>query len=101
MMRPSREAVGIGARIAALQVNLVRAHAIELDQSRTIEIDAAIRTHVDPGQPSGDPVGVELLIPRAIERIGHVKTLAVAADLDHLRRAVERPVRTRWMRLAA
>src|SRR5258705_14006854 len=101
MTHLSREAVRIGAGVTALQVNLVRTHAVALDESGLIELDAAVRAHVDLGQPALDAVGIELIVPRAIQRVGHVEALAVTADLDHLRCTVERFVRTRWMRLAA
>ena len=39
------------------------------------------------------PVRVELLVPRAVQRVGEVDALAVPADLDHLRAAAERLVR--------
>ena len=57
--------------------------------------------HIDLRQPALDAVGIELVVPRAIERVGHVDALAVAADLDHLRRAVQRLARARGMRLRA
>src|SRR5580765_7426941 len=82
-------------------MDLMWTHPVELQETGAIEFDAAIRPHVDLGQPSLDAIGIELLIPRAIERVGHVEAFAVATDLDHLRCAVERFVGTRWMRLAA
>ena len=57
------------------------------------------RTSTLASQPF-DAVGIELVVPRAIERVGHVDALAVTADLDHLRCAVQRLVRTRRVRLA-
>src|SRR5262245_24248979 len=97
----SREAVRIGAGIAALQVDLVRAHAVEFQKSGAIEFDTAGRAGVDFGQPSLDAVGIELLVPRPIQRVGDVEALSVAADLDHLWCAVQGCVRTRWMRLSS
>ena len=51
------EAIGIGAGVAALQVNLMRPHAVELHEASGIEFDAAVGTHVhfanQPLTPSG------------------------------------------------
>src|SRR4029434_4579592 len=82
-------------------MDLMRTHAVEFHESGRIERDPAVRSHVDLGQPALDPVGIELVIPRAIQRVGHIDALAVAADLDHLRCAVQALPRTRRVRLAA
>ena len=57
--------------------------------------------HVDLGHPAADAVRVELVVPRRVERVGEVDALAVAADLDHLRTAVQRLPRLAGMRRAA
>src|SRR4029450_9087255 len=101
MRHLSREAGGIGARISALEVDLVGTHAVELQESGGIELDAAVRAHVPLGPPALDAVRIELVVPRAIQRVGHVDALAVTADLDHLRGAVQRLLRTRRGRLPA
>src|SRR5262249_28292807 len=44
---------------------------------------------VDLGEPRLNPVRIELLVPSAVERVRPVAPTAVAADLDHLRTAVE------------
>src|SRR5262245_52324868 len=80
-------------------MDLVRTHAVELQQSSSIELHAAVLPYVDLGQPAFDAIGITLLVPCAIQRVGHIEALAVTADLDHLRCAVERRVRTRRMRL--
>ena len=49
----------------------------------------ARRVGVELGDPSANALRIELFVPRAVERIGHVDAAAVAADLDHLRAAVE------------
>src|SRR5205085_5418349 len=41
---------------------------------------------------------IKLRVPRSIERIGEVDALAIAADLDHLRSAVQRSLRTLGVR---
>src|SRR5512134_2998703 len=72
-------------------------HAVEFHESSRIELHAAVRTDVQLGQPALDAVGIELVVPRAIQRVGHVHAPAVTADLDHLWCAVERLVGTRRM----
>ena len=42
--------------------------------------------------PALDPVGIELGVDRAIKRVCKVDPLAIAADLDHLRAAVQRAI---------
>src|SRR5215469_10802315 len=56
-----------------------------------IKLDPATRPGVDFHHPSPHSVGIELGVDRPIERIRKVYSPAVAADLDHLRRAVQRP----------
>src|SRR5829696_718496 len=97
MMYVSREAVGVGAGVAALQMHLVRTHAVEFHESRGIEGNAAVRVGIHLRQPTLDPIGIELVVPYAIERIGDVHALAVTADLDHLRRTVQWLARARGM----
>jgi hypothetical protein len=70
-------------------MHLVRTHAVELLESSLIEFDAAIRANVDLGQPSSDPVGIELFVPRAVQRVGYGETLAVEADSDQWAHFIE------------
>src|SRR5436190_14001873 len=62
-----------------------------LDKEIAVELDAAIGLGVDLDHPAVEPLGVELRVDRAVERIGEVNAAAVAAHLDHLRSAIERP----------
>src|SRR5579864_187961 len=55
----------------------------------TIELEASVRAGVDQRRPAPDAFGVELLVPARVERVGEVHPLAVAAELDHLRAAVQ------------
>src|SRR5262245_34241025 len=96
----SRETVRIGAGVAPLEMDLVRTHPVERHESCAIQLEAAVGTHISLREPAFDPVWIELLVPRAIQRVGHVDPLAVTADLDHLRRAVERLIGPRRMRRA-
>src|SRR5262245_46567776 len=86
----SRETVGIRTGVAAFEVDLVRTHAVELEESVLGDAETAGRAHVHLREPAPDAVGIELLVPRAIERVGHVEPLSVAADLHHLRPAIQR-----------
>jgi hypothetical protein len=51
---------------------------------RRCPVGIGIKLH----HPAFDAVAVELWIDRAIKRAGELHTLAVVADLDHLRAAV-------------
>ena len=57
-----------------------------------VQGQTAGRVGVEPGHPCAHPVGVELVVPGAVERVGDVDPPAVAADLDHLRPAGQRQV---------
>src|SRR6266567_3097304 len=65
------------------------AQTVKLDQEFFIEFDPAIRVCIDLHHPALYTVGVELLVPRGVERVREVDALAVAADFDHLRTAVQ------------
>src|ERR1700704_6389733 len=95
-----REAIGIGGRVAAFETNLMRTQPVEFDEALRIGLQAVPRTDVKLRQPSTDALRIELLVPRRIERVRHVHAPAVAADLDHLRSAVQRNIRARRMRRA-
>jgi hypothetical protein len=81
-------------------MDLMRTKPIELEQEVGIEPASAFELRVELGHPAADAVRVELRIPRCIERVRHVDAAAVAADLHHLRSAVERLARERRMRRA-
>src|SRR4051794_33192163 len=82
-----REAVRVARGVAALQADLVRALAVELDEE--VGIDRELAVAVDLAHPAFDPLRIELLFPARVERVRQVDPLAVAAHLDHLRAAVE------------
>jgi hypothetical protein len=67
----------------------VCAQPIEFDEELFIEFDPALWVRIDLDHPTLHTVGIELLVPRRVKRVGEIKALAVAADLDHLRAAVE------------
>src|SRR5712692_5167814 len=85
----SRVAVRVGRRVAAFEMDLVRA-LVELGEESVIETQAAVRLRVDQRDPALDALGIELHVPARVKRVGQVDALAVAAYLDHLRTAVER-----------
>ena len=66
------------------------AQAVELDEKLFIELHPALWVRVNLYHPTLHTIGKELFIPRGIERVGEIDAFAVAADLDHLRTAVER-----------
>src|SRR5262245_56069329 len=94
------EAVRIGARVTTFEMHLVRPHGIELQKELPVEIESARGCDVQLRDPATDPVGIELLIPGAVERVRQVHATTITADLHHLRCAVQRSVRTCWMRLS-
>src|SRR5439155_24925199 len=90
MAKPrSRVAERIRRAVAALQVDLMRTFALERNEKIRIERDAAGRVDVDLGDPSANAVRIELLVQCRVERVGHIDTAPVTADLEHLRCAVD------------
>src|SRR5436305_13389588 len=67
----------------------MRSHAIELDEEFFVDLHSALRIHIELYHPTLQPVGIDLLIPRGVERVREIDALAVAADLDHLRTAIK------------
>src|SRR6059058_5057504 len=65
------------------------AQPVELDKELFIELHPALWIQIDFRHPALNAIGIKLLVPWRVERIGKVAALAVAADLDHLRAAVE------------
>src|ERR687891_1033941 len=88
----SRVAVRVRGRVTALQAHLMRPVAVRpLDEELPVQLDAPVRLRIDLDHPALDPVRIELVVDDAVERVREVDPLAVTADLDHLRPAVERP----------
>src|SRR3954451_24702025 len=85
---PLREAVRIRARVAALQVDLVRAFTfVELQHKPLIKLEAAVGRRVELGHPALDALRIELLVPARVQRVRDVDARGVATHLDHLRSA--------------
>src|SRR5207253_1389352 len=55
-----------------------------------VELDASVVADVELRDPTLQPVGIELVVPRLVQTVRDVHALAVAAHLDHLRTTVER-----------
>src|SRR5262245_18796538 len=83
-----RIAVRIRRAVAALQPHLMRELTLRPgDKELRVEGNAARRIDVELDHPAVETALVELRVDRAVERIGEIDPLAVAADLDHLRPA--------------
>ena len=90
----SRIAVGIRRSSRHLQPNLMRPVALRpFDEELRIELNAAAGIDIELHHPAVDSLRIELRIDRAVKRVGEIDAFAVAADLHHLRPAVERSVR--------
>src|SRR3954454_435111 len=63
-----------------------------------VHTHSATGVDVELGHPGADAVGMELVVPRTVERVGEVDPAAVAAHLDHLRTAGKGQVRSRGVR---
>src|SRR5687767_5468995 len=82
-------AVRVRRRVATFQPDLVGAHTVCLEEEPRVQIHAAFGSQIHLGHPTADTLRVELVIPGRIEPVGDVDALAVSADLDHLRAAVQ------------
>src|SRR5215471_10268675 len=91
--------IGIRRAVAAFEPHLMRAmRRRPFHEEPRIERDAAAGLRIELHHPAVDAVGIELRIDRAVERVGEIDAPAVAADLDHLRPAAERPRAARMRR---
>src|SRR3954462_12961367 len=63
-------------------VSVGEAHAVVLCQ-----LETAARVCIGHHLDARNSVGIELVVPGRVERVGPVDAFAVAADLDHLRPA--------------
>ena len=86
-----RIAIGIRGRVSALQAHLMREVAIRPGQEEVfIKFDSTLWLGVDLHHPALDPIGIELVIDCAVERIGEVDTVSITTDLHHLRSTIKR-----------
>ena len=63
-----------------------------------VKRDAAVGIGIELHHPTADAVGIKLLVPCGIKRVGEIDSLAVAAHFHHLRAARERLIRLLRMR---
>src|SRR5437764_1000230 len=76
----SRAAVRVRRRVAALQPDLVRALALVLDEELRVDVEPAALRRVELDHPPRDPLGVELPVPRRVQRVGQEHPPPVARD---------------------
>src|SRR5256885_5808098 len=88
-MQCSRVAIRVGRGVAALEMNLMGA-LLECREEAFVQAQATLGLGMNRGRPAFDPVGVELLVPTRVQRVGEIGALPVAAELHHLRAAVQR-----------
>src|SRR5260370_24013591 len=88
---PSRIAEGVGRRVAAFEANLMRPFAVEGREEIRIDRHATSRRAIDLRDPAAHALRIKMRVPRSVQRIRYVNAPPVAAQLDHLRRAVEWP----------
>src|SRR5436190_1680499 len=84
-----RITVGVRRSVAPFQPKLVRAQPVELNKEFLVEFHPTLWVGIDLYHPTLYPIGIELFVPRRVQRVGEVDALAVAADLDHLRTAIQ------------
>src|SRR5271170_216980 len=68
----------------------MRSQIAELDKQLGIELNATILRNIKLNHPAPDAIGIELLVPGGVQRIGEIDAASVAADFHHLRAAVQR-----------
>src|SRR5262249_46784528 len=84
-----RVTIRVRRSVATFQPYLVGTQLVKLDKESFIQFHAAVGARVDLHHPTLYSIGIELLVPGGVERVGKVHALAVATNLDHLRSAVE------------
>src|SRR5260370_6849570 len=83
-----RIAERIGRAVAALKPDLMRPVSIgEAHPVVLCQLKAAARARIGHDLGARHSVGIELVIPRRVERVGPIHSLAVATDLYHRRTA--------------
>src|SRR5260370_42451213 len=83
-----RIAERIGRAVAALKPDLMRPVSIgEAHPVVLCQLKAAARARIGHDLGARHSVGIELVIPRRVERVGPIHSFAVATDLYHLRTA--------------
>src|SRR5258705_12903024 len=83
-----RIAERVGRAVAALKPDLMGPVSIgEAPPVVLCQLKAAARARIGHDLGARHSVGIELVIPRRVERVGPIHSFAVATDLYHLRTA--------------
>src|SRR5689334_12407814 len=80
----SAVAVRVRRGVATLEPDLVRtqpAEVVAMREEPLVDAQPAVLADVQLRHPGADPVGIELVVPGAVQRVGEVHPLAVPADL--------------------
>src|SRR5436190_16547150 len=78
-------------------MDLVSAEFAEIHEESAVDLHPAFGFGVQLHHPALDAFRIKLSVPRRVKRVGEIDALAVAAELDHLRSAVQRQVRLFWV----
>src|SRR5438093_13749108 len=81
----SRKTIRIARRIASFEADLMNTIIAVLNEKVFVNTHAALRVGFKRDHPTASAVGIELLIPRGIKRIGKIDPFAIAAHFHHLR----------------
>src|SRR5882672_3507007 len=68
----------------------MRPFAVEGREEIRVDRHSARRLAIHLRDPASNSFRIELSVPSSVQRVRNVNAAAVAAELDHLRRAVER-----------
>ena len=71
---------------------------VALDEKVFVKRHAAVGIGIELDHPTAHVIGIKLLVPCGIQRVGKIDSLPIAADFHHLRAARERLIRLLWMR---
>src|SRR5439155_19432306 len=63
---------------------------IRLHEELAVELEATVIAGVELGDPALQAIRIKLVVPCPVQPVRDIDALAVAADLHHLRAAVER-----------
>src|SRR5213594_252007 len=80
----SRKTIRIAGRIASFEADLMNTIIAVLNEKVFVKTHAALRVGFKLDHPTAYAVGIELLIPRGIKRIGKIDPFAIAAHFHHL-----------------
>src|SRR6202041_1279179 len=70
-------------------MDLMAAQVAEFEKEFRVERHAAGGLGVELYHPAANSVGIELHVPGGVQRVGEIDATSIAAELDHLRAAVQ------------